>query len=125
LCDDCTAKFSVESALTCSKGGLVLVCHNDLNKEWGALGAKALSPSAVTYKPTIYSGRPVQREGGEEEDGEGEGPEAGKHTHPKGGRRDVAIHGFWKRGTTSIFDGRVTCLDALSYWKRSPEAVLK
>eukprot|EP00957_Ditylum_brightwellii_P134673 10266882-Ditylum_brightwellii.AAC.1 len=54
-CDGYGTKFSVEHSLMYSKGGLVLVQHNDLNKEWGALGAWALTHSAVTYKPTIYS----------------------------------------------------------------------
>eukprot|EP00957_Ditylum_brightwellii_P188035 14315800-Ditylum_brightwellii.AAC.1 len=45
-CDGCDAKFSVKHGLTCNKEGLVLVRHNDLNREWGALGARALTPSA-------------------------------------------------------------------------------
>eukprot|EP00957_Ditylum_brightwellii_P050041 3793394-Ditylum_brightwellii.AAC.1 len=45
-CNGCYAKFSVEHGLMCKKGGLVLLRHSNLNKEWGALGAKALSHSA-------------------------------------------------------------------------------
>ena len=54
-CDGCGKKFSI----TCLKGGLVLACHDDATKEWGALGAWALVPSAITYKPKINS-RTVQ-----------------------------------------------------------------
>ena len=35
--------------------GLVLARHDDAAKEWGALGARALVPSAITYKPKINS----------------------------------------------------------------------
>ena len=48
-CDGCGKKFSIEHALSCPKGGLVLARHDDDAKEWGALGARALVPSAITY----------------------------------------------------------------------------
>ena len=35
--------------------------HDDAAKEWGALGARALVPSAITYEPKINS-RTVQGE---------------------------------------------------------------
>ena len=43
------------------KGGLVLAQHDDAAKEWGALGVRALVPSAITYEPKINS-RTVQGE---------------------------------------------------------------
>ena len=43
------------------KGGLVLVQHDDAAKEWVALGAWALVPSAITYEPNINS-RTIQEE---------------------------------------------------------------
>ena len=48
-CDGCGKKFLIEHALSCPKGGLVLARHGDTAKEWGALGAQALVPSAITY----------------------------------------------------------------------------
>eukprot|EP00957_Ditylum_brightwellii_P172838 13158031-Ditylum_brightwellii.AAC.1 len=39
-CNRHGARLAVEHGLTCSKGGLVLLCHEDFNQEWGALGAK-------------------------------------------------------------------------------------
>ena len=43
-CDGCGKKFSIEHALSCPKGGLVLVRHDDAAKEWGSLGAQFLVP---------------------------------------------------------------------------------
>ena len=54
-CNYCGKKFSIEHSLSCPKGGLVLARHDDNAKEWGALGARALVPSAITYKPKINS----------------------------------------------------------------------
>ena len=61
ICDGYGKRFLIKQALSCSKGGLVLARHNDIVKEWGALGARALVPSAITYEPKINS-RKVQGE---------------------------------------------------------------
>ena len=58
-CNGCGKRFSIEHALSCPKGGLVLERHDDTAKEWGALGYRYLVPSAITYKPKINS-RTVQ-----------------------------------------------------------------
>ena len=48
-CDGCSKKLSIEHALSCPKGGHVLARHDDVAKEWGALGDRAIVPSAITY----------------------------------------------------------------------------
>ena len=54
---------------------MFLARHDDAEKEWGTLGARALFPSAITYKPKTVS-RTVQ--------GERTGPERGrKEKKPK------------------------------------------
>ena len=58
-CDGCGKKLSINHALSCPKGGLVLAHHNDDTKDWGALGARSLVPSAITYEIKINS-RTVQ-----------------------------------------------------------------
>ena len=60
-CDGCGKQLSIEHALSCRKGGLVLARNDDAAKEWGDLGARALAPSASTYEPKINS-RLVQGE---------------------------------------------------------------
>ena len=58
-CSGYGKKFSIEHALSCPKGGLALVRHDDTTKKWGTLGSQALVPSAITYEPKINS-RTVQ-----------------------------------------------------------------
>ena len=126
-CDGCSKKFSIDHALSCPKGGLVLERHDDTTKEWGALGARALVPSAITYKPKINS-RTVQGErtgaGARQEGGESEGStdrlvgQPGHVVVPAELRADVSAHGFWKRGTlTSALDsaGTTTCPGCPTY----------
>lgn len=56
-CNGCGTRFSVDHALTCKKGGLILLCHNDVAGEWHSQCAAALTPSAVSDEPLINSGR--------------------------------------------------------------------
>ena len=60
-CNGCGNRFTIDHALSCPKGGLVLARYDDAEKEWGALVSRALISSAITYEPKINS-RTVQRE---------------------------------------------------------------
>ena len=75
-CNGCGKMFSIEHALSCPNGGLVLLWHNYAAMEWGALGSRALVSSAITYEPKINS-RTVQGErtgaGARQEGGEAKG----------------------------------------------------
>ena len=142
-CNGYGQKFSIEHALSCPKGGLVLARNNDVGKEWGALGPRALVPSAITYEPKINS-RTVQGEktgaGARQEGGESDGGtdtvgrtvnraailigQLRKVVVPAESRADVSAHGFWKRGTTTMFDIRIVNLDAGSYLRMTPEKAL-
>ena len=112
-CDGCSDRFTVEHALQCHTGGLILQRHDDLAGEWHQLCAEALKPSAVTDEPRIPNYQPAQAAGA---------PHG--NNAPQELRGDVAVHGFWRRGTTAIFDIRVTDTDAASYRRKDPAKVL-
>ena len=146
-CNGCRKKFSIQHALSCPKGGLVLARHNAAAKEWGALGSWSLVPSIITYEPKINS-RTVHEErnrsgarqeggeavGGTETVGEAQGGRArtvngatrlvgqpGQVVVSAESRADASAHGFWKRGTSAMFDIRIVNLDAGSYLLMTPE----
>ena len=60
-CDGCGKRFFIEHTLSFPNDGLVLEWHACAAKGWGALGARDVVPSAMTYKPKINS-RTVQGE---------------------------------------------------------------
>ena len=122
----------------------------DAAKEWGALVAWYLVPSAITYEPKIKS-RTVQEErtragarqeggvadGGTETFGEYQGDRArmvngatrlveqsGQVVEPVESRADLSAHDFWKRGTIEMFDIKIVNLDTGSYLRMKPEKAL-
>ena len=96
-CEGCHQRFSVEHAMSCKRGGLILLRHNDVTNEWSSLCSQALKPSAILDEPLIHNGR-------DQDDTNANIPQPEL-------RGDIAVHGFWKRGTTAIFDVRVTDLN--------------
>ena len=149
-CNGCSKKFLIEHALSCPKEGLVLARHDVAAKKWGALGAGALVPSAITFEPKINS-RTVQekrtgpgpRQEGGEADGDTDtlGASQGGRVRtvngaarlvgqpvqvvvPAESRADVSAHSFWKLGTTAMFDIHIVNLDAGSYLRMTPEKAL-
>ena len=113
-CDGCQQKFSVEHALSCRKGGLILLRHNEVAEEWSRMCSAAHTPSAVSHEPLIPTS----------EDRMQVGAAAGTTTVPPESRGDIGCRGFWKRGTTAIFDVRVTDTDAPSYRGQDPVKIL-
>ena len=56
-CDGGATPFTVEHGLSCKKGGLVSVRHDDVRDEAGALAGQALTTGKITYEPSISYGR--------------------------------------------------------------------
>ena len=105
-----------------------------------------LVPSAIIYEPKISSrtvqgertGAGARQEGGTANGGtvteeEAQGGRArtvnradrirrqpGKVVVPAQSWADVSAHGFWKRGTTAMFDIRIVNLDTRSYLRMTP-----
>ena len=145
-CNGCGKRFTIEHALSFPNGGIVLERHDDAAKEMVALGAQALVPSAITYEPKINN-RTVQGErngSGSRQDGgtadgganivkEDQGSSGrtvnwaarlagtpGQVEVNAESRADVSAHGFWKRGTTTMFDILIVNLDAGFYLRMTP-----
>jgi hypothetical protein len=114
-CDGCGAHFTVGHAMACKKGGLVLLRHNDLAAEWGEMCAAALTPSAVSTEPLIHKGRAADRANAPATHGTAVNPEL---------RGDVGVHGFWRRAATTIFDVRITDVQAPSNQGMDPAKIL-
>jgi hypothetical protein len=112
-CEGCKQRFTVEHAMSCKKGGLIMLRHNELSAEWSSLCAQGLSPSAVSDEPLIHNGQ------GRPAGGSNQRTEVAPEL-----RGDVAAHGFWRRGTTAVFDIRVTDTDAPSNRGSAPKAIL-
>ena len=107
MCDGCpNSRFTVGHALQCKRGGLVRARHEEVAREWSHLCAQALTPSAVADEPTIPTVNDVNSPG----------PAL---------RGDVSARGFWSRGTTAVFDIRVTDTDAHSHRNRDPLSILR
>ena len=98
--------------MSCRKGGLILHRHNDLVASWGQLCGQAHTPSTVSDEPLIQTSRDM--------------PVAGTNrTVPSPELRgDLAVHGFWTKGQTAIFDVRVTDTDQPTNRNTDPSKVL-
>jgi hypothetical protein len=107
-CEGCGQPFSVEHALTCKKGGLIVQRHDNLKFVWHKLSSIALSQSAVSDEPFIHTVRDVQKAG---ETGSDPASDL---------RGDVSVRGFWGKGVTTIFDLQVINTDAPSNRRLSP-----
>jgi hypothetical protein len=112
-CDGCYKPFTVCHAMSCKLGGLVRARHEEVSQEWHHLCAQAFTESAVSDEPLIPTSRdrlPVNAQG--------------HHESVQEQRGDVSCRGFWKRGTTAIFDVRITDTDQPSYLATAPARVL-
>jgi hypothetical protein len=54
-CDGCGNNFSINHALKCQYGGLIILRHDKVMKELIELGTMALRPAAVQDKPSLIT----------------------------------------------------------------------
>ncbi|KAL7474326.1 hypothetical protein ACHAW6_000301 [Cyclotella cf. meneghiniana] len=55
-CDSCGAGLTLEHGLSCKRGGLVGIRHNNVRDKWAHLCSIALTDSQVVIEPTIFYG---------------------------------------------------------------------
>jgi hypothetical protein len=113
-CGGCHQQFTVGHAMQCKLGGLIGLRHNDVAAEWSDLCASALTAASVTDEPLI----PQDQDGTANVRGPDGDP-------PLALRGDIGAYGFWRRGTTAIFDVRITDTEAASTRHTDPEKVLR
>ena len=123
-CDGCNERMTVEHALSCKKGGLVHIRHDDVADEWRHLCGTALSFGRVEREPRIFSsvGRRAREVGDTAVDTPATGDRDGMQTTEE--RGDAGVHGFWQRQRMAIFDVRITDTDARSARGRDYTKVL-
>ena len=127
-CDGCSNGFTVEHGLSCKKGVLVGQRNNDVRDELAHLCTLSLNESRVKTEPEIVY-RSDSRASQPREDchctGKGRNGKTICKCLGDEARGDVAAHGFWKSGRTTIFDVRVTGTDAMSYGNTASEKILE
>ena len=117
-CNGCVVNFSIEHGLSCKKGVLVSIRHNDTRDKAGALAALALTQGKVSYEPMINHRRDLTAAQ----------PSAPRRTGNAAGeeaRGNVLVHGMWERGSGCVLNTRVTDTDAKSYQNQSSENILE
>ena len=124
-CDGCHAPFTIQHALDCKSGGLIIQRHNEIGSELMEWASKALTPSAVRVEPLIHlDSTPAMEQ--EAQPAPNANPNHFKdHNANDGKRGDILIRGLFNRGTDCILDVRVTDLDSKSYRNTAPDKVLQ
>jgi len=129
-CDGCGAKFSVEHALGCKKGGLVTVRHNEVRDELAYIATLATTSSRVRDEPLIQvshntTSNGLPRSAHTQQTTPAPTPNS---VHVDGhwfDRGDLLIHGLYEKQTSCILDVRVTDTDQPSYRSSTPDVIIK
>ena len=133
FCDGCGAGLTLDHGLSCKRGGLVGIRHDDARDEWAHLCSIALTDSRVVIEPTIFYGN-----GSHAGDNNARNATTTTPTHPNTiqhhspsntlgdeARGDVLAHGFWNCGRGTVFDIRICDTDSRSYGNTSSSKILK
>ena len=102
-CDGCGADFTLQHALDCKKGGLVILRHNEIRDCLGDLASQVwpqVIKEPIVNETTATSSDP-------------------------GLRLDLGIRGVWQPQVEALFDVRVIDTDAPSHCHRAPNAILE
>ena len=102
-CDGCGASLTMQHALDCKVGGLVIQRHNEIRDCIGDIAAQVWTQ--VVREPIVK--------------------EAETQIGDSGLRLDLGVHGIWQSQAEALFDFKVIDTDAPSYSNRSPVAVLE
>eukprot|EP00731_Ephydatia_muelleri_P019516 Em0012g341a len=101
--DGCGADFTLQHALDFKKGGLVILCHNEIHDCIGDLASQVrpqVIKEPVVNEATVTTGDP-------------------------GLRLDLGIRGVWQPQVEALFDVRVVDTDTPSHCHRAQNAILE
>lgn len=101
-CDGCGESFTVDHALTCRRGGLIIRRHNEVRDVLGSLLEEGWG--CCVREPWIK--------------------DSNTDGHPAL-RADLACRGVWEPQMEALFDVRVVDTDAPSYVALPPETIVK
>jgi hypothetical protein len=123
-CDGCGAGLTLEHGLSCKKGGLVGIRHDDARDEWAHLCSIALTDSRVVTEPAIFYGNGT-RATATNAATNATNPSGRTNTPGDEARGDVLAHCFWSRGRGTVFDIRICDTDSRSYGATSSAKILE
>ena len=111
-CDgyQCDKDFSIQHALTCKKGGLIIQRHNDLRDELIYL-FKLFTPNSYVKKEPYIHGSRIDLSNVDD-----------INLHEQG---DIQVRNIWENQKDCIIDVRITHLDSKSYKNKDGSVVLK
>ena len=122
-CDGCGVDFSINHALKCKYGGLIILRHDEVTRELIELGTMALRPAAVRDEPLIT---PVPRQHPTQTNNPNStNNQPVDDPSNDGDRGDILLRGLWKNQHETIIDIRVTDTDQHAYRHQNPYDVLK
>ncbi|KAL7474821.1 hypothetical protein ACHAW6_000786 [Cyclotella cf. meneghiniana] len=122
-CNGCSAGLMLEHGLSCKRGGLVGICHNDVHDKWAHLCSIALTDLQVIIEPTIFYGN------GPQAGGSNATPTTPRTVNPTNtlgdeARGDVLAHGFWNHGRGPVLDVCICNTNSHSYGNTSSSKFL-
>eukprot|EP00957_Ditylum_brightwellii_P058138 4409078-Ditylum_brightwellii.AAC.1 len=131
ICDSCGKQHSLQHALQCKTGSLILGHHGNACDDLSHVSTQAYSPSSIRDDPKIKSSR--EDKSGKEcyEDTTTKEDKDTMCIHRKHNKHkdpclygDLMIWHLWKHQTNCILDICITDTDAKSYISHSVESVL-
>lgn len=121
-CDGCGENFTLSHALSCKKGGLIIMRHDEIKDELGDLLSQALTPSAVRDEPSIKP-RPTVRNEPKDQNNNNNNSENVVEQHEQ--RGDLLVRGLWGRSKHCVIDVTITDVNQPSYINRCPKKVIE
>ena len=123
----CRSGLTLEQGLSCKKGGLVGIRHDDVCNEWVHLCSIALTNLRIVIKPAIFYGNGLQAGAPNATPATTNATATTTRTTTLGdeARGDVLAHSFWNCGRGTVFDIRICDTDSRSYGATSSTKILE